>query len=674
MLAAGRVIAAALNGAATYEELFASIKKAPRRQKALDYVNTNAADFATRSAFHATLCKKAFDLNDGESAIILNGKIVKNAAGNIPSYHDFLQFEKSESKSIAGNISPLMHHVPGHSALPAPAQSDQTMKLAAFLTSNVRSSKLLEEARRVNDDNLSFFGLKSHVIKFQSVSQADAPRHKITAFVNPLSHEAQALAPILHFLTQAVSVDMIIVLNPQQKLSELPLKRFFRYLAVPKLKFTPEGAISGPPTIVFQNLPAAPLLTLTLHTPPSWMALPVKSAYDLDNIHLESAPSGVHAEFELQHIVVEGSCVNSYSRRPAAGVQLQLGREANAPMFDTIVMSNLGYFQLKSTPGAWKLQLRPGRSTTVFNLSGEHSGVDSHSNADSPAVVVNSFSGKYMRLYVQPRPGQENVRLLDIVENESSSPQLVKREGQGMWGMFRGMFGSESATASPSKVESAVISSGRSGETINIFSLASGHLYERFMKIMMLSVLKHTNHPVKFWFLENCMSPRFKEFLPKFAAEKGFEFELVQYNWPSWLNKQTEKHRLIWAYKILFLDVLFPQDVKKIIFVDADQVVRADLYELVQLDLEGAPYGYTPFCDNRPDMDGFRFWKSGYWHNHMGGRKYHISALYVIDLVRFRQLAAGDQLREQYQGLSQDPNSLANLDQDLPNYMIHQVR
>ena len=170
------------------------------------------------------------------------------------------------------------------------------------------------------------------------------------------------------------------------------------------------------------------------------------------------------------------------------------------------------------------------------------------------------------------------------------------------------------------------------------------------------------------------MSPRFKEFLPKYAAEKGFEYELVQYNWPSWLNKQTEKHRLIWAYKILFLDVLFPQDVKKIIFVDADQVVRADLYELVQLDLEGAPYGYTPFCDNRPDMDGFRFWKSGYWHNHMGGRKYHISALYVIDLVRFRQLAAGDQLREQYQGLSQDPNSLANLDQDLPNYMIHQVR
>lgn len=45
----------------------------------------------------------------------------------------------------------------------------------------------------------------------------------------------------------------------------------------------------------------------------------------------------------------------------------------------------------------------------------------------------------------------------------------------------------------------------------------------------------------------------------------------------------------------------------------------------------------------------------------------------MVDLLRFRQLAAGDRLRGQYQALSQDPNSLANLDQDLPNNMIHQV-
>jgi UDP-glucose:glycoprotein glucosyltransferase len=113
------------------------------------------------------------------------------------------------------------------------------------------------------------------------------------------------------------------------------------------------------------------------------------------------------------------------------------------------------------------------------------------------------------------------------------------------------------------------------------------------------------------------------------------------------------------------------------------------MMELMTYSLGGAPYGYTPFCESRTDMDGFRFWKSGYWANHLGNRKYHISALYVVDLKKFRQIAAGDRLRGQYQGLSSDPNSLSNLDQasccetqhahetcsqDLPNNMIHQVR
>ena len=38
-----------------------------------------------------------------------------------------------------------------------------------------------------------------------------------------------------------------------------------------------------------------------------------------------------------------------------------------------------------------------------------------------------------------------------------------------------------------------------------------------------------------------------------------------------------------------------------------------------------------------------------------------------------RQMAAGDQLRVIYDQLSKDPNSLSNLDQDLPNYAQHSV-
>lgn len=34
--------------------------------------------------------------------------------------------------------------------------------------------------------------------------------------------------------------------------------------------------------------------------------------------------------------------------------------------------------------------------------------------------------------------------------------------------------------------------------------------------------------------------------------------------------------------------------------------MRADLKELLEMPLDGAPYAYTPFCDSRPDMEGFR--------------------------------------------------------------------
>lgn len=157
---------------------------------------------------------------------------------------------------------------------------------------------------------------------------------------------------------------------------------------------------------------------------------------------------------------------------------------------------------------------------------------------------------------------------------------------------------------------------------------------------MILSVLKNTKSTVKFWFIENFLSPSFlvrrvllysrivpniaQEFIPHLAETYGFKYELVTYKWPSWLRAQKEKQRIIWAYKILFLDVLFPMDLKKVIFVDADQIVRADLKELVDLDLQGAPYGYTPMGDDNTDMEGFRFWKTGYWKEFLAGKPYHI--------------------------------------------------
>ena len=69
----------------------------------------------------------------------------------------------------------------------------------------------------------------------------------------------------------------------------------------------------------------------------------------------------------------------------------------------------------------------------------------------------------------------------------------------------------------------------------------------------------------------------------------------------------------------------------------------------------------------------YRFWEQGYWQQALQGRPYHISALFVVDLNNFRRLEAGDRLRSQYNLLSYDPSSLANLDQDLPNNLQREL-
>ncbi|XP_006903007.1 PREDICTED: UDP-glucose:glycoprotein glucosyltransferase 1-like, partial [Elephantulus edwardii] len=475
----------------------------------------------------------------------------------------------------------------------------------------------------------------------------------VVAIIDPVTREAQRLAPLLLVMSQLINMNLRIFMNCQSKLSDMPLKSFYRYVLEPEISFTSDNSFAKGPIAKFLDMPQSPLFTLNLNTPEGWMVESVRTPYDLDNIYLEEVDSIVSAEYELEYLLLEGHCYDITTGQPPRGLQFTLGTSANPVIVDTIVMANLGYFQLKANPGAWILRLRKGRSENIYRIY-SHDGTDSPADADEVVVVLNNFKSKIIKVKVQKKADMVNEDLLSDGTNENES---------GFWDSFKwGFSGQKNEEVKQDK-----------DDIINIFSVASGHLYERFLRIMMLSVLKNTKTPVKFWFLKNYLSPTFKEFIPYMAIEYNFQYELVQYKWPRWLHQQTEKQRIIWGYKILFLDVLFPLVVDKFLFVDADQIVRTDLKELRDFNLDGAPYGYTPFCDSRREMDGYRFWKSGYWASHLAGRKYHISALYVVDLKKFRKIAAGDRLRGQYQGLSQDPNSLSNLDQDLPNNMIHQV-
>mmetsp|Transcript_92627 Transcript_92627/g.299578 ORF Transcript_92627/g.299578 Transcript_92627/m.299578 type:complete len:1767 (+) Transcript_92627:166-5466(+) len=506
---------------------------------------------------------------------------------------------------------------------------------------------------------------------------------KVYGILDPLSETAQSASAALALFGMAFNAEVNLVLNPVLRLSEYPLKRYYREVirwptrladgrAVADLEGG-GGLVEGSAEIA---LATKHTLTAAVHALPTWQVTAHEAVHDMDNLRLVDVGDGKWCDtnYMLRQIYSEGQAFvlgdDGWPVGPAKGLQIEVGRKGEQSHDDTMVMGNLGYFQVRGNPGIYEVRIKSGLSNETFEL------------AKKQDVEVSSYITPPFQLRVQTRPGKNHKDLFE----ESSSPGRVAKlandpSSGGGDGMLSGwisslgsMFGG--ADAARKEDDSAVAKSNSEGEglpTIHIFSVASGHLYEKLLSIMILSVRSTTKCPLHFWFIDNFLSPNFKKFIPLLAKKYNFGFDFVTYKWPSWLNPQKEKQRLIWAYKVLFLDVLFPMDVPKVLFIDADQVVRADVRELWDTDLKGNVYGWVPMGDTNPDTEGFRFWKQGYWKNHLGDLKYHIAALYVVDLVEFRRQSIGDSLRGIYNQLSRDPNSLSNLEQDLVNFAQHNV-
>ncbi|KDO50107.1 hypothetical protein CISIN_1g000334mg [Citrus sinensis] len=594
-------------------------------------------------------------VESGANAVITNGRVTFPIDESTFLSHDLSLLESVEFKHRIKHIWEIIEEVNWQETYPDIDPDMLTSKFVSDIILFVTSSMAMRD-RSSESARFEILSAEYSAVVFNSENSTI----HIDAVIDPLSPTGQKLSSLLRVLQRYAQPSMRIVLNPMSSLVDIPLKNYYRYVVPTMDDFSnTDYSISGPKAF-FANMPLSKTLTMNLDVPEPWLVEPVIAVHDLDNILLEKLGDTrtLQAVFELEALVLTGHC-SEKDHEPPQGLQLILGTKSTPHLVDTLVMANLGYWQMKVSPGVWYLQLAPGRSSELYVLK-----EDGNVNEDrslSKRITINDLRGKVVHMEVVKKKGKENEKLL-VSSDEDSHSQAEGHWNSNFLKWASGFIGG----SEQSKKEKAAVDHGkveRHGKTINIFSIASGHLYERFLKIMILSVLKNTCRPVKFWFIKNYLSPQFKDVIPHMAQEYGFEYELITYKWPTWLHKQKEKQRIIWAYKILFLDVIFPLSLEKVIFVDADQVVRADMGELYDMDIKGRPLAYTPFCDNNKDMDGYRFWRQGFWKDHLRGRPYHISALYVVDLKRFRETAAGDNLRVFYETLSKDPNSLANLDQ-----------
>eukprot|EP00929_Paragymnodinium_shiwhaense_P035817 TRINITY_DN19293_c0_g1_i1.p1 TRINITY_DN19293_c0_g1~~TRINITY_DN19293_c0_g1_i1.p1 ORF type:complete len:1602 (+),score=394.28 TRINITY_DN19293_c0_g1_i1:100-4905(+) len=598
----------------------------------------------------------------GKAVLAVNGRRL----GPLASQEFGLVIGKAHIASVESSELAMGNAVP---ALRAAGAGQDPLKLAYSLAVRAQAIEEMVAARRGNQESEeedSDQGQRSSndlEKVFKEVSEdlkihllpapGTAAPLKAFAVLDPLSDDAQRLPPLLRMLHKELNAEVGIILYPKQ-LVKPPILSFYRSVAPPLAApggLRALGKESLSVDAVRFTLPARKglLLAMHLHAPSAWLCSAVDSgSADLDSLKTD-ATGAVRARYRLESLFLDGFALSEESERPAAGRQLQLaplgGEEKAMAGSDSVVVKS-GYFQLRRPPGLYQLTMR---------------------GSDEEAKVVRPS---------RPLALTELIGLGTWLEARIAGPkpQIVSEDSTDAY---------EGAGGDPKAC----------GETIHIFSVASGHRYERLLRIMMMSVRKHTKCKLRLWLVDNFLSPSFRRILDPLGRRVGFAVSRVTYKWPHWLREQQQKQRIIWAYKILFLDVLFPTQIQRILFVDADQIVRADVQDVWKSDLEGKVYGMVPFCGSgpkpsgvsgmmsslglskqedlrNPDTEGFRFWEQGFWKNHLSDRfYYHISALFLVDLKKFRELGAGDILRDTYQSLTADPGSLANLDQDLPNYI-----
>ena len=513
------------------------------------------------------------------------------------------------------------------------ADADRLFDAVARTTSFLMSEKDSKRSRSAPDQEIaslqSSLGVSRNFLRFswnEDVKEDQGLRIQVTALVDPVTETAQRLSPLLIMIRDELKLPLSVMLAPRSELnsdSKIPITSYYRFVADPSAY---QGLV-GSPVAHFSNLPTGHVLTLRMDVPEPWDVQQSYAIQDTDNLRcdLESGcgdnpQNGVDmlnqkhttkVEYDLEHLLFFGQCYDT-KMSPPNGLQLVLSKQetekpkhvsgqtvaevqpdgsvriqgsedslsnSDSHYSDTLVMKTVGYWQLRANPGVWDLQINEkSRGAEIFQMvkgtvkHGMLKVTGTFEDNKKQLVMGDFVGGGQETLLVKRKPGYEKASLFYDDKNDDT----------------------------------------KDDDVVHVFSLATGHLYERFLKIMILSVTKRTSTKVKFWLFENFLSPTFKASSQAMAERIGCEIEFVTYKWPEWLRGQSEKQRIIWGYKILFLDVLFPLDVKKIIYVDSDQVVRGDLKELWDMDLQGAPYGYTPMCSSNEATLGFQFWRHGF--------------------------------------------------------------
>jgi hypothetical protein len=210
---------------------------------------------------------------------------------------------------------------------------------------------------------------------------------EVIAVLDPVSTEAQRAAPLLLLLRDALGARIRVYLSPLRAVDpdHPPLRSFYRLVA-------PALSPGQAQLARFTSVPAGRVLSLDLLPPEPMNVQQAQGSVDVDNLLLPAGGRSATA-YALRTLLVAGQCDDVTLHRAPNGLQLRLDDALDAAVSDTLVMQNLGYFQLQAGPGVWDLQLAEGRGKELYEIEGGTDFLSSEADGGGEGVVEDVEDG-----------------------------------------------------------------------------------------------------------------------------------------------------------------------------------------------------------------------------------------------------------------------------------------
>ena len=236
---------------------------------------------------------------------------------------------------------------------------------------------------------------------------ADASFLDITAVMDPLSVDAQRILGVLLEFRKIVPISYQLLLVPSRDYSELPLKRFYRFVG------------SDGEQATWFNLPSHYLYTMSIETPFKWNTIAYYAECDLDNLRVLDDTTYILAQYFVDALIIEGSCFDRETHEPASRVMLKMSHFGDGAMeSDTVVMNDRGYWQLRGNTGLFEIAVSE-ENPNVKLLDAEGRAIESV----PVGTQRNTMSGRCgsIRIWTKSCPWRS------IAANRRSKPDHTRR-------------------------------------------------------------------------------------------------------------------------------------------------------------------------------------------------------------------------------------------------------